>query len=242
MSAPLRAVLFDIDDTLYATTAFAERARRAAVEAMVAAGLDVEPEAAYAELRQVVREFSSNYGHHFDKLVLRLSDRIREGVHPGIVVASGVRAYHATKEHLHPFPDAVRCLDRLARTELLRGVVTNGLTVKQAEKLVRLGLEKSFSPGAIFISEEIGVAKPHPKIFLIACESLGVRPVEALYVGDHPVKDVDPAHEAGLKTCLRRGSGRHYETKGMYDPDYEVKSLDELVELLEESFGVAFAT
>ena len=234
----LRAILFDIDDTLFPTTKFAGRARRRAVDAMVHAGLDVDPEAAYAELEEVVREFSSNYGHHFDKLVLRLGARLRPGVHPAIVIASGICAYHAAKEHIRPYPDAVRALAALAATDLRRGVVTNGLTVKQAEKLVRLGLERAFSPNAIFISEELGVAKPHPKIFSIACESLSIRPSEALYVGDHPSKDIDPAHEAGLFTCLRRGEGRHGEETAVHEPDFTVDTMDELVTILKERFGV----
>ena len=236
----LRAVLFDIDDTLFPTSTFADRARRRAVDAMVHAGLQVEADAAYAELQEVVREFSSNYGHHFDKLVLRLGGRLRDGVHPAIVIASGVCAYHATKEHIKPFPDAVRVLSALSGTDLLRGVITNGLTIKQAEKLVRLGLESAFSPGAIFISEEIGVAKPHPKIFLIACESLGVEPQETLYVGDRPAQDLDPAHEAGIRTCLRRGGGKHGDTPAKHTPDFVVDRLDELVPILAERFDVKF--
>jgi len=235
---PLRAILFDIDDTLFPTTRFAGRARRRAVDAMVHAGLDVDPEAAYRELEEVVREFSSNYGHHFDKLVLRMGARLKPGVHPAIVIASGVCAYHAAKEHIRPYPDAVRVLAALSGTGLCRGVVTNGLTVKQAEKLVRLGLERAFSPDAIFISEELGVAKPHPKIFSIACESLSIRPSEALYVGDHPANDVVPAHEAGLLTCLRRGEGRHGEEGASHEADITVDTLDELIPVLKERFGV----
>ncbi len=237
----LRAVLFDIDDTLFPTTKFAGRARRRAVDEMVHAGLDVDPEAAYAELEEVVREFSSNYGHHFDKLVLRLGARLKPGVHPAIVIASGICAYHAAKEHIRPYPDAVRALAALSATDLRRGVVTNGLTVKQAEKLVRLGLERAFSPNAIFISEEMGVAKPHPKIFSIACESLSIPPSEALYVGDNPAKDIDPAHEAGLHTCLRRGEGRHGEEAAVHEPEFTVDTLDELVTILKERFHVPIA-
>jgi len=232
----LRAVLFDIDDTLFPTSTFAERARRRAVDAMVGAGLQVPTEEAYEELKEVVAEFSSNYGRHFDQLVLRLHDRVREGVHPAIVIASGVRAYHATKEHLHAFPDALRALDALHRTDLVLGVISNGLTIKQAEKLVRLGFANSFD--AIFISEEIGVAKPHPKIFLAACDRLGISPNEALYVGDDPVKDVDSAHEAGMVAVLRRGTGKHAGAKGKHKPDFVVDNLDQLVVVLQEHFGI----
>ncbi len=237
----LRAILFDIDDTLFATTQFAERARRRAVQAMCHAGLEVSEDVAYKELRQVVGEFSSNYGHHFDKLVLRLSEHIRAGVHPAIVIASGVWAYHATKEHIRAYPDAARVLHRLQSTTLKRAVLSNGLTVKQAEKLVRLGLQNAFSPGAIFISEEIGVAKPHPKIFRIACEALEVEPSEAMYVGDHPIKDIDSAHEAGLVSVLRRGTGKHAGATGVHPPHFAVDSLDELIPILADQFGVEFS-
>ena len=234
----LRAVFFDIDDTLYSTSTFAARARRRAVEALVTTGIDVPVEDAVRELDEVVREFTSNYGHHYDKLVLRLSKSLRPGVHPAVVVAAGVIAYHRTKDELAPFPDALGILDALRGTGLILGVISNGLTVKQAEKLIRLDLHRFLSPGALFISEEIGVAKPHPKIFLLACESVGVDPAEALYVGDNPEKDVDPAHEAGLMTCLRRGKGKHGRSRGRQKADFVVEDLRDLLPRLEERFGI----
>ncbi|MHC4959677.1 MAG: TIGR02253 family HAD-type hydrolase [Planctomycetota bacterium] len=234
----LRAIFFDIDDTLFATSAFAARARRSAVEAMVDAGLEADPDAAYAELLEVVREFSSNYGRHFHQLIRRLGASVRKGVHPALVVASGIRAYHATKEHMHPFPDVITVLDALRRTDLKRGVISNGLTVKQAEKLVRLGLANAFSPNALFISEDLGVAKPHPRIFHGACTAFGVKPSEAIYVGDNPLMDIDPAKEAGLVACLRRGSGKYGEVQSRHEPDYTIANFYQLLEILKERFGV----
>lgn len=236
----LSAILFDIDDTLYPSTEFADAARRSAVEAMVAAGLEIEVDVALEELHSVVEEFTSNHGHHFDQLVVRLSNSLRLGVHPALIVASGVRAYHETKATLKPFPDAVRILKDLRSTNLMRGALTNGLTIKQAEKLVRLEMQDAFSPGAIFISGDLGVAKPHPRIFEIACDTMKVLSGETLYVGDNPIKDVDAAHNAGLMTCLRRGSGKHSREVGAHAPDLEVESLDELRPWLEANFGVVF--
>ena len=72
----LAAVLFDIDDTLFSPTEFAQRARANSVRAMRAAGLSLTQEEVERELDEVIREFSSNYHHHFDKLLMRecLSD------------------------------------------------------------------------------------------------------------------------------------------------------------------------
>jgi len=55
---------------------------------------------------------------------------------------------------------------------------------------------------AAFISTELGVEKPDPAIYRLACEGLGVRPVEALHVGDHPEKDVAAARAAGCGALL----------------------------------------
>ena len=68
----LRAVLFDIDDTLFSTTHFARVARRNAIRAMIRAGLDVPEDEALRELEEVISEFSSNYEHHYDQLLKRL--------------------------------------------------------------------------------------------------------------------------------------------------------------------------
>src|SRR5262245_17354782 len=86
----LRAIFFDIDDTLFSTSEFADKARRAAIDAMIAHGLLGEREAVVRELNEVVAEFTSNYEHHLDKLLLRLPQEALNGRNPAIFVAAGV--------------------------------------------------------------------------------------------------------------------------------------------------------
>ena len=133
----LDAILFDIDDTLFSTSEFAEKARRNAIQGMVLHGLRIKPEDALRELREVIAEFSSNHSNHFDKLLRRTPPSRYHGVNPAILVAAGVIAYHETKSYeLNPFPDVSDTLARLNRTHLIVGVVSAGLEVKQAEKLL----------------------------------------------------------------------------------------------------------
>src|SRR5574339_436552 len=94
---PLDAVFFDIDDTLFSTSLFADKARHAAVDAMIAAGLRADRAAAKRELDEVIAEFSSNYGGHFDKVIDRLGPESYDGHNRAVIVAAGVVAYHATK-------------------------------------------------------------------------------------------------------------------------------------------------
>jgi putative hydrolase of the HAD superfamily len=234
----LKAIFFDIDDTLFSTTDFAARARRAAVDAMRKCGLRLPAEHILRELQEVIAEFSSNHEHHFDKLLLRLPSRAFDGVNSAILVAAGVQAYHDAKQrHLKPYPDVPPVLERLSRTDLVRGIITAGIAVKQGDKLLRLGLYGHFTPTAIFISDQIGISKPNSKLFQRACEEVGVEPRETLYVGDHPTHDIDPANALGMVTVhVRRG--KHAPEQGRTKPSYDLKDFKELLTTLRKDFNV----
>jgi putative hydrolase of the HAD superfamily len=235
----LKAIFFDIDNTLFSTREFAARARAASVEAMIAAGLRIDAVTLLAELEEVVREFSSNHEKHFDKLLLRLPRRVTKGLNPSLIVAAGIVAYHQTKfRSLEPFEDAYEVLRRLARTDLVRGVITEGLEVKQAEKLVRLRVHEFLTPHAIFISHQMGISKPNPKLYQRACGDLNLRPAECMYVGDSPELDIDPANAVGMVTVriLREGSNR--DDRGATEPDHEVENFWDLAEILARDYEV----
>lgn len=236
----LDVVLFDIDDTLCPTTAFAARARRNAVRAMIQAGLRADEDAVYRELEEVIAEFSSNYEHHFDKLLLRLDPGACEGLNPALVVAAGVAAYHDTKfRELAPYPGVRELLAELRAAGLRTGVVTHGLTAKQAEKLVRLGLVEFIDPAAIFISDQIGVAKPNPKLYAAALKALEAPPARTMYVGDNPRNDIAPPKSLGMRTCWARLSGKHPPPSAPAEvADHEILSFPQLRELLREHYGV----
>jgi putative hydrolase of the HAD superfamily len=155
-----------------------------------------------------------------------------------VLVASAVHAYHDAKVHrLKPYPDVPPVLERLSRTDLLRGVITSGLQIKQADKLLRLGLYGHFTPTAIFISDQIGISKPNPKLYQRACDECGVRPEETLYVGDHPLQDIDPANALGMVTARVR-RGKHGGEQGRTKAAYDLKNFKELLTVLRKDLKV----
>lgn len=234
----LDAIFFDVDDTLFSTSEFARRARRNGCEAMRRVGLRIDLQTLVDELDEVVAEFTSNYDHHFDQLLRRLPKRHYKGVNPAIIVAAGVVAYHDTKkEELVPFPDAVRLLEDLARrTGLVRGVISSGLTIKQAEKLLRLGVYPFLTPTAIYISEQIGINKPNVKLYRRACSDLNLKPARCMYVGDRPPNDIDPANALGMITVRLRRGGKHDHLSGETEPNHEIRDYDELRSILVDSY------
>ena len=241
--SPLRALFFDIDDTLFPTSGFTAGARRRAMEAMAALpGVRVSADALIAELREVIAEFGPNFDAHYDRMLRRFTGGDLGGHSRGALVAAGVAAYHDAKQSgMEPFPGVREALATLReRTTLRLGVVTEGLEVKQYEKLLRLGVYRFFEPGAIVVSDAIGISKPNPKLWLRACTAVGVEPAEALFVGDNPEKDLLPARNLGMRTLRFRVPGcKHAAVEGPGEPDPEIGGFEELIPHLRAAHGLA---
>ncbi len=104
--------------------------------------------------------------------------------------------------------DATPLLDALNAAGLLVGAVTNMPASYQLDKLAAVGLLERM-PLVVGI-DSTGVGKPDGRIFLRACERLGVAPSEAAYVGDEVDVDARGARDAGLLGVWldRHGSGQ----------------------------------
>ncbi len=230
----LQAIFFDIDDTLFSTSAFAARARGNAIDAMIELGLRTPREKLLREFHEVIAEFSSNYEHHFERLLARLPQEDLFGVNEALVVAGGVVAYHETKfRELAAHDDVTEVLQILSRRGLILGIISSGLTLKQMEKLIRLRVTGYIDHSAILISEEAGINKPNPKLFLRACAKARVDPQHSMYVGDHPLNDVDAAKAAGMTTVWNRRDGRHLESMGRTVPDHVIHNFWDLLEIVD---------
>ena len=237
--AELKAIFFDIDGTLFSTQEFAGRARQASIEAMINAGVRMEPKELHDELQEIIREFSSNYEHHFDKLLMRIPRRVYKGLNPAMIVASGVVAYHETKfRHLEPFEDAYEVLRRLAMTDLVRGIITEGLEIKQSEKLIRLRIAPFLTPSAIFISHQLGISKPNVKLYQRACGDLNLKPSECMYVGDNPTTDIDPPNRIGMITVRVQREERFRAIQPETPPKYEIQNFWDLLEILRDEMKI----
>lgn len=240
MTRSLRALFFDVDDTLFATTTFAQQAREKAVEAMRARGLRASRAETLAALADVVAEFGSNDDRHFDRVLMRLPRVATEGCNRDLLIVAAVMAYHDTKwQELKIRPEAQALLRDLSATELRMGVISAGLARKQMEKILRLGLDQYVDHRLIFITDQVGIAKRNPLIFRRAVEAAGVEPAEAMHVGDHAAHDVEPAAAAGLRTVWNHGAGKHAALAPKVAPDHEIRDFLELRGLLREHYGVA---
>ena len=102
-------------------------------------------------------------------------------------------------EICEPLPGAQHLVEAVS-SRVRIGVITNGFAQIQKARLEKTGLLRFIS--VLVISEEVGVAKPHPAIFDHALRAMGnPDPARVLMVGDNPTSDIVGGESAGMHTC-----------------------------------------
>lgn len=125
------------------------------------------------------------------------------------------------------YPETTAVLAALAPRFAL-GMVTNGLSCLQREKVAASGLGPAF--GVIVVSGEVGCGKPEPEPFLTGLQRLAIPPEAAIMVGDSLERDVAGAQAAGVRSVWLNRTGSH--RRNGPTPDREVADLNGLLELL----------
>lgn len=180
-----RAILFDLDDTLYDFRVYrTKRLHLALVDV-----LERYPQLDRDELAQA----AIVEGVYIEQLPDFLRQR---GVKDAALIDVAQEVYRRGW-----FDEITMAEDAQQTFELLRphyklGLITNGPARTQRPKIERFGLATYMD--VLVVSEEVGVAKPDPAIFMLTLARLGVLPAEALFVGDSPEYDLCGAAAAGI--------------------------------------------
>lgn len=108
--------------------------------------------------------------------------------------------YHAYWDamlaHMKPYPGVERVFQKLREMHIKIGIGTDMTAYIQYRKLEKLGLSAYID--MIVTSEEAGVEKPHPDFFRLCVEKAGCAAQEAVFIGDNLKKDVAGAAAGGL--------------------------------------------
>ncbi len=127
-------------------------------------------------------------------------------------------------EHVVAEPGVLDTIEALAQNRRI-AIVTNGGAAQRA-KVARIGLERVVH--AVFVSSEVGVAKPDPAIFDRALQWCELAATEVMFVGDHPIVDLAPAAALGMATTWRvRGEW----PESLEPPTYRITNIRELREV-----------
>jgi len=133
-------------------------------------------------------------------------------------------------EGVEPYPEAPETLRALRRAGLRLGLLTNSalpMRLRDVE-LEAFGLKDLFDARAS--AADIGRLKPHPEAFGHVLKRLGIAAREAVFVGDAPLWDIAGAQDAGMRAVWRRSPERELDH---VRPDATINFLDELLPLFD---------
>jgi len=221
----LRAVLFDLDDTLYPECEFVLSGFRA-VARWGRDKLGLPYEKSYNRLREIF--YNGIRGRTFNFWLEELGFSDPEYINLAINI------YREHIPIIHPFPEVPDLLKNLKKRYIL-GIVTDGNWQMQERKIEALNISNFFT--TIILTDKLGTDywKPSPKPFLIALKQLGFEAGAACYVGDNVGKDFFGARKIGLMTIwVRRNDGIYSGIEPPtpdHIPDYTIDSLNNLESL-----------
>lgn len=216
-----RAVIFDLDDTLYPERMYVQGGLAAAAEAVSHHFGNT-----HEILTRLMQLFDSE--HRFrviDAFLDEHSLQDRDEWRPIML-----RAYRGHNPQVSLFPDADAALSRLRATHRI-GLITDGRAESQRAKIEALGLRMRLDE--IIITSELGegYAKPHARAFEMMMERLKVEPARCAYVADNPSKDFVAPAALGWRTIrVRREDGLYRDAPAAPggEPQAVISSLHEL--------------
>ena len=229
----IRAVLFDFDDTLVNS----ENARIVA-------------------LRNVALRIADMYGLNYNDIIATLvkieQDFDKKGIfdrnlwwvkafeilkitpEEGIINELTNMYWNIWIKNTYLYRDTLPAISLLKDCNLKVGIIANndGKSGNKRRRIELSGIPSNMLDLVIVAGDDINQIKPHPEPFIKAVNELGIKPWEAIYVGDKPYADVPGAKEVGMFTAIiiRNNIGYNTLSKISYNerPDLIIGDLTQL--------------
>ena len=188
----IKAVLFDFDETLQDRTAAFDKYADAFIDEFLP---QISKEEKQKRINDMVKTGNGGYVVR-TKWYQQLIDMWQwENAPSAQMLAEHYDTKFGTFNVI--FNETVPLLKELRAKGIKTGVITNGPSVLQHTKLDNSGLLPYCD--IVVVSGDINVHKPDAQIFKYTADKLGLKAEECLYVGDHPVNDIEGALGAGMK-------------------------------------------
>ena len=232
MKTKIKAILFDVDDTLYNR----EKAQYLVLDKIVEKLPQVFGKLSKDRILEAflesdrISETDWEAGRHMDdirdyrsKLFLNALNISTD--YAGQITDAYLREYPYINAPVEGAEELVKTASRRFKT----GVISNSMPDVQYQKIKTLGMQDYFS--CIVLATEIGLKKPDPRIFLHTAKQLQLPPGKCLYIGDNYENDIVGAKGAGMKTCWFHR--KNMKTESSFQADYMIENLEEAVRIIE---------
>ncbi|MBI2581265.1 TIGR02253 family HAD-type hydrolase [Candidatus Woesearchaeota archaeon] len=222
----IKAVLFDLDNTLIDFMKVKRSSVDAAIDAMLAAGVKVRKKKAEKILYSLYKQHGIEHQQIFQKFL-----RVVLGKISYKALAEGIIAYRKTQVGiLLPYSDVIPTLTKLRRQRLKLAIVSDAPRLKAWIRLVELGIQDHFD--VVVCHEDTGHYKHTGLPFKKALRLLKLKPDDCLMVGDWPERDIVGAKKLGIRTVFARyGTTKKISNSGA---DFEIDSVTEVAAVVKK--------
>jgi putative hydrolase of the HAD superfamily len=225
----IRAIVFDLDNTLVDFMKMKSDAVSAAIDGMIDAGLTLPREAVKERIDAIYQEHGLEYQRVFDTLLETALGQI-----DARILASGIVAYRRGRgSAMVLYPHVSLTLIELVKRGIRLGVVSDAPRMQVWLRLCELSLQHTFD--AVVAYDDTLSRKPSPAPFRLVLSRLGVEPSESLMIGDWAERDVVGGRSLGMKTVFARyGDTFNTQESGA---DYDIDDVYQLVDIVDRLNG-----
>ncbi len=220
----IKAIIFDLDNTLMDFMKFKTASVEAAVDAMIDAGADIGKKELSKKIYDIYDREGIEDQQVFDKVLEKNFGQIDYRI-----LAAGIVGYRKAKEgNMTLYPHVHMTLTNLGKMGIKMIIVSDAPRLPAWMRICSLGLQHYFD--RVLTYDDTGEKKPSPKPYKMALEALKLKPQEALMLGDWVERDIHGAKQLGIKTAFARyGNIRSTIKSGA---DYELNDIIDLIEIV----------
>ena len=225
----IKAIIFDLDNTLLDFMKMKEFAVKAAIKGMIEAGLMVNEDDSYNEIVAIYEKLGWENQKVFDVFIEKQIGHVEHKY-----LAAGIVAYRRAREaNLMAYPNVNKTLMALAKSGIKLGVVSDAPSREAWMRIYYLNLYHFFD--VVITFDDTGERKPSEKPFKMCLDALNLDPEETIMVGDWPERDVVGAQKIGMKTAF----ARYGDTFGTVHSgaDWDLNDIYQLVMIISEYNG-----
>ena len=220
----IKAIIFDLDNTLIDFMTMKKMSCDAAMTAMIGSGLNVDKSKGMDALFDLYGKYGMEEKTIFQKFLKKTAKKIDYEI-----LASGIVAYRRVRSgFLEPYPHVSRVLFELKKRGIKLAIVSDAPRLKAWIRLVAMKINHLFDVVVTF--DDTKKFKPSTEPFKVAFKKLNVKPHECLMVGDRPERDIKGAKSLGMATCFAKYGNPSASGSGA---DYEINDIKELLEIVE---------
>lgn len=222
----IKAVIFDLDNTLVDFMAMKKQAITAAINSMIDAGLKLTSEEVQSRINAIYKERGIEFQNVFDQLLYDVFQKVDYKI-----LSAGIIAYRRAREAaLVPYPHVNMTLVSLVKRGIQLAVISDAPGREAWLRLCYLNFHHIFDHVVTF--DDTGERKPSPAPFRKALELLQVEPHEAIMVGDWAERDMVGAAQVGITTVF----ARYGDTFGTVESNaqYDLNDVSELLQVIDK--------